>query len=82
MIECDVVWCDRYMNHEANITFQQQHAKNGSRLDMPVLFLHAAYDTVCATVDSGYVQRGQYSIFMEALACLASIVRINGKGSI
>jgi len=40
-----------YMNHEANIAFAQ-HARNNGRLDMPVLFLHGAYDTTCETMTS------------------------------
>ncbi len=40
-----------YMNPAANIEFAGR-AKSGGRLSMPVLFLHAAYDYVCATLDS------------------------------
>lgn len=40
-----------YMNPEANVAYQAS-AVNGGRLDMPVLFLHAAYDYTCETVDS------------------------------
>jgi len=40
-----------YMNAERNIAFAK-HAKNGGKLSLPVLFLHAAYDYVCATVDT------------------------------
>jgi pimeloyl-ACP methyl ester carboxylesterase len=40
-----------YMNPEANAAYQAS-AVNGGRLDMPVLFLHAAYDYTCETVDS------------------------------
>ena len=37
-----------YMNAERNIAFASQ-AKNNGRIDLPVLFLHAAYDWVCET---------------------------------
>jgi pimeloyl-ACP methyl ester carboxylesterase len=40
-----------YMNGAANIAFAAR-AKAGGRLSMPTLFLHAAYDTVCETIDS------------------------------
>lgn len=40
-----------YMNHAANIAFAL-HAKNGGKLDLPVLFLHGAYDTTCETMVS------------------------------
>ncbi|HEY1708177.1 MAG TPA: alpha/beta hydrolase [Rhizomicrobium sp.] len=40
-----------YMNGARNIAFAS-HAKNGGRIDLPVLFVHAAYDYVCATVDT------------------------------
>jgi pimeloyl-ACP methyl ester carboxylesterase len=40
-----------YMNHEANAAWSAQSANDG-RLDMPVLFLHGAYDTTCDTVHS------------------------------
>jgi pimeloyl-ACP methyl ester carboxylesterase len=40
-----------YMNSEANMAYQTSSA-NGGRLDMPVLFLHGAYDYTCETVDS------------------------------
>jgi pimeloyl-ACP methyl ester carboxylesterase len=40
-----------YMNGEANIAFAER-AKANWRLAMPVLFLHAAYDYVCETIDS------------------------------
>jgi pimeloyl-ACP methyl ester carboxylesterase len=40
-----------YMNAEANAGFAKR-AKANSRLAMPVLFLHAAYDYVCETIDS------------------------------
>lgn len=38
-----------YMNAARNIAFAAE-SKNGGRLDLPVLFLHAAYDGVCMTV--------------------------------
>ena len=40
-----------YMNGAANVAFAQRASANW-RLAMPVLFLHAAYDYVCETVDS------------------------------
>ena len=40
-----------YVNPEANIAFARQ-APNEGRLDMPVLFVHAAYDSVCETLRS------------------------------
>jgi pimeloyl-ACP methyl ester carboxylesterase len=40
-----------YMNAERNIAFARE-AKGGGRLSLPVLFLHADYDHVCATVDT------------------------------
>ena len=40
-----------YMNHKANAAYALQSA-SGGRLAMPVLFLHAAYDTTCETVHS------------------------------
>ena len=40
-----------YVNPEANAAFAETSVNDG-RLDMPVLFLHAAYDYVCETVSS------------------------------
>lgn len=40
-----------YMNHARNSEYAQS-SRNGGRLDMPVLFLHGAYDGVCETLDS------------------------------
>ena len=40
-----------YVNGEANIAFAER-ARATWRLTMPVLFLHAAYDYVCETIDS------------------------------
>lgn len=40
-----------YMNHETNQRYGDR-AKNGGTLDMPALFLTAAYDFVCECVDS------------------------------
>ena len=40
-----------YMNHARNGVFAQQ-AKNGGRLDLPVLFFHGAYDYTCETTIS------------------------------
>jgi pimeloyl-ACP methyl ester carboxylesterase len=38
-----------YMNHDANRAYSLA-SHNGGKLEMPVLFLHAAYDAVCETV--------------------------------
>ena len=43
--------CSFYMNHERNAAYAQASANEGF-LDMPVLFLTAAYDYVCECVDS------------------------------
>lgn len=40
-----------YMNHDRNVGYAAR-AAHGGRLDMPVLFLHAAYDTTCETMTS------------------------------
>ena len=40
-----------YMNAERNIAFAKE-AANGGRIDLPVLFLHGAYDWVCQTTTS------------------------------
>jgi len=40
-----------YMNHGPNADYAARSA-NGGRLDMPVLFIHGAYDYVCETLDS------------------------------
>ena len=40
-----------YMNGEANRAYAAR-AGDRARLEMPALFLHAAYDTVCETLDS------------------------------
>jgi pimeloyl-ACP methyl ester carboxylesterase len=40
-----------YMNHKANGAYART-AKNNGKLDMPVLFLHGAYDTTCETMHS------------------------------
>ena len=40
-----------YMNHEANGSYARTSLNKG-KLSMPVLFLHAAYDTTCETVHS------------------------------
>jgi soluble epoxide hydrolase / lipid-phosphate phosphatase len=41
-----------YVNHDANAAYAAR-AVDGGTLSMPVLFLHARYDTVCETVRSG-----------------------------
>lgn len=40
-----------YMNAERNAAFAKA-ARNGERIEMPVLFLHAEYDYVCETMQS------------------------------
>jgi pimeloyl-ACP methyl ester carboxylesterase len=40
-----------YMNAEANLAFAKK-AGSSQRLTLPTLFLHAAYDYVCETIDS------------------------------
>lgn len=40
-----------YVNAERNLDYAAR-VPNGGRLALPVLFLHAAYDTICETVDS------------------------------
>ena len=40
-----------YMNAAANTAYAA-HAKNGGKLTLPVLFLHAACDYTCETIDS------------------------------
>lgn len=40
-----------YMNTDANAAYGAR-SPNGGRLDMPVLFIHAAYDFVCETLTS------------------------------
>ncbi|MEA2719194.1 MAG: hypothetical protein QOJ39_1058 [Candidatus Eremiobacteraeota bacterium] len=40
-----------YVNPDANLRYGAQ-ARDGGVLRMPVLFLHAAYDTICETVNS------------------------------
>ena len=44
-----------YMNAAANISFAER-ARSNWKLEMPVLFLHAAYDYICETLDSGLAQ--------------------------
>ncbi len=44
-----------YMNHEANQAWQEKSG-NGGRLDLPALFLHAAYDYTCETVDGRFAE--------------------------
>ena len=39
-----------YMNDFANFAYAAE-AKNGGSLTLPVLFLHAAYDYICETMD-------------------------------
>ena len=39
-----------YMNHTPNRTYTLEKRKNDGYLNMPVLFIHARWDGVCATV--------------------------------
>ncbi|KAK5678825.1 hypothetical protein LTS10_008480 [Elasticomyces elasticus] len=41
-----------YKNHARNRVYSLEKWKNNGYLDMPVLFIHAKYDSVCATVDN------------------------------
>ena len=43
--------CSWYMNWKANLAYAGR-AKANWRLEMPVLFLHAAYDYICETLVS------------------------------
>jgi pimeloyl-ACP methyl ester carboxylesterase len=58
-----------YMNPDANRAYQDTSLNDG-RLDMPVLFLHAAYDYICATIDtkSADPMRARCSDLTEAVA--------------
>ena len=40
-----------YANPDANVAYAARR-RNGGRLDLPVLFVHGAYDVVCETLDS------------------------------
>jgi pimeloyl-ACP methyl ester carboxylesterase len=40
-----------YMNHESNVAYAH-HAVHHGRISIPVMFLHAAYDYTCETIDS------------------------------
>ncbi len=44
-----------YMNHARNMEYAN-HAKDGGRLSLPVLFLHGAYDYTCETMTSGLAE--------------------------
>jgi pimeloyl-ACP methyl ester carboxylesterase len=44
-----------YMNEAANVDFARR-APQGGRLALPVLFLHAAYDYTCETLDSRFAE--------------------------
>lgn len=41
-----------YLNHKRNRTYSLEKWKNSGVLDMPVLFVHAKYDVVCATTNN------------------------------
>jgi pimeloyl-ACP methyl ester carboxylesterase len=49
-----------YMNPDANRAYRDK-ALNDGRLDMPVLFLHGAYDYTCATLDSHFADPMRHS---------------------
>jgi pimeloyl-ACP methyl ester carboxylesterase len=57
-----------YMNSAANVTFAER-AKADWALPMPVLFLHAAYDTICETIESRLAEpmRAQCAHLTEAI---------------
>ena len=44
-----------YMNPDRNADYARR-AKNGGRIDLPVLFLHGEYDYTCETVSSGLAE--------------------------
>ena len=48
--------CSWYMNWKANLAFATR-AKTNWRLKMPVMFIHAEYDTVCETLVSASPSR-------------------------
>jgi pimeloyl-ACP methyl ester carboxylesterase len=56
-----------YMNAERNMAFAKE-ARNGGRIDLPVLFVHAAYDWVCETRHSRLAEpmRGACADLTEA----------------
>ena len=58
-----------YMNAERNVAFAKE-AKNSGRIDLPVLFLHAAYDWICETRHSRLAEpmRGACADLTEATA--------------
>jgi pimeloyl-ACP methyl ester carboxylesterase len=58
-----------YMNGARNMAFAMQ-AENGGRIDLPVLFLHGAYDWVCQTATSRLAEpmRGACSNLTEGTA--------------
>ena len=58
-----------YMNGAANVAYARE-ARNGGRIDLPVLFLHAAYDFVCETTHSRLAEpmRAACSNLTEATA--------------
>jgi pimeloyl-ACP methyl ester carboxylesterase len=57
-----------YMNRKANGAYART-SKNGGKLSMPVLFLHAAYDTTCETIRSKLAEpmRGDCSDLTEVV---------------
>lgn len=61
-----------YLNAAANLAYAQ-HARQGGRLDMPVLFFHAMHDYVCETIDSPLAQP-----MREACARLTEVTVASG----
>ena len=48
-----------YMNHKANRAYNVANTKNDMKLAMPVLFIHARYDSVCETVKGTLAKKMQ-----------------------
>jgi hypothetical protein len=44
------------MRREVELAAYAAQAKNGGALALPVLFLHAAYDSICETTDSSFAE--------------------------
>lgn len=58
-----------YMNHDRNRAYNTNQAVNNARLDFPVLFIEAKYDTVCAvhTTSIAETQRKLCSSLTEVI---------------
>ena len=61
-----------YLNAAANLAYAKR-ARQAARLDMPVLFFHAAHDYVCETIDSPLAQP-----MREACANLTEVTVASG----